>query len=457
MNTTTEQSKDQLRNRRNLAVLRWVLLLPAVATTFITTAVVSGGICLILDFEDGLFLLVPPMCASVWILTVYLIAPSHKKTAGVIAYIAGLAALWALTSSAPSRDPSGTWAMITAGTVGLLVLLICMAPQLRRCLIDLFRHGFSSDNRTHIKSILQQLIQKGENIMNEQHVSARQFLRRHRWARLLIVLVCLFIGGSIAMKTARGFVDIVPQERKGLHMRLGRYIQTLDPGLHFKLPVIDRVIGVSVREKQGYIKHVDAMTEDNVIMKVSLQYTYEVTDPRRYRLEVEEPDAIIKEFVQGKLRDIVNTISMSDVMKKRMELNQRITEGLDHKAKDYGIRFKLVQVQGAYPPPEVQEAIKQRMVTEQRTVAAREQATQTHIIADAALYEAQQQTQAAKYQIEETAKARKESIRLLLEELSKHEALGPQYLEYLTAQELKDNSKWIIAGNQAPQLHLEAE
>jgi len=277
-------------------------------------------------------------------------------------------------------------------------------------------------------------------------------LKRLVWIKWLVIAAVLL---AVGYRVGREAIDIVPQERRGLYMRLGKYVRTLDPGLHLKIPIIDTIIGVSVKERQGYIKHVDAMTADNVIMKVSLQYTYEVTDPMRYRLEIDEPETIIREFVQGKLRDIVTTISMNDVMKKRMELGQLITQKLTGKEHDYGIRFKLIQVQGTYPPTEVQEAIKQRMVMEQRTVAAKEQAMQKQIIADASLYEAQKRSDATKYQIEETAKAQKESIRMLLEELAKNETLGLKYMDYLVSQELKSNSKWILSGGQLPQLHLD--
>lgn len=274
-----------------------------------------------------------------------------------------------------------------------------------------------------------------------------------RTARGVLLVAVLAWGGWML---ARGVVDIIPQQNRGLYLRMGRYVATLDPGLHLKVPLVDQIIGVPVTERQGYIQHVDAMTQDNVIMKLSLQYTYEVTDPRRYRLEVVDPDSIIREFVQGKLRDIVNTISMNDVMKKRQELGQHITADLAAKEQDFGVHFKLVQVQGAFPPPEVQEAIKQRMVAEQQTVAAKEQATQKQIIADASFYEEGRRAEARRYEIEETAKAQKTSINMLLEELSKHEQLGYAYLQYLTSQALKDNSKWIISGGSAPQIHLEA-
>ncbi len=285
----------------------------------------------------------------------------------------------------------------------------------------------------------------------------RQLLRGNIWARLVTIAIVLIVGANIVIALGRGTVDIISQDQRGLYMRMGRYVRTLEPGLHLKVPAIDRIIRVSVRERQGYIKHVDAMTEDNVIMRVSLQYTYEVTEPRRYQLEVDNPDAMIMEFVQGKLRDIVNTISMADVMRKRMELGQSMTQALADKEEHFGIHFKLIQVQGTYPPTEVEEAIKQSMVTEQRTVAAKEEATQKQIIADASFYEAQKRTDAAKYEIEETAKAKKESINMLLGELSQHEELGAKYLEYLISQELKNNSKWIISGSQVPEMHLNAE
>ena len=190
----------------------------------------------------------------------------------------------------------------------------------------------------------------------------RQLLRGNIWARLVTIAIVLIVGANIVIALGRGTVDIISQDQRGLYMRMGRYVRTLEPGLHLKVPAIDRIIRVSVRERQGYIKHVDAMTEDNVIMRVSLQYTYEVTEPRRYQLEVDNPDAMIMEFVQGKLRDIVNTISMADVMRKRMELGQSMTQALADKEEHFGIHFKLIQVQGTYPPTEVEEAIKQSML-----------------------------------------------------------------------------------------------
>ncbi|MEY3219507.1 MAG: FtsH protease modulator HflK [Pseudomonadota bacterium] len=259
-----------------------------------------------------------------------------------------------------------------------------------------------------------------------------------------IVLVVLFISWQILLITLNSFVDIVQQDQKGLYMRLGRYIETVEPGLHFKLPLIDYVTRISVRERQGYIEHIDAMTQDNVIIKISLQYTYTISDPRKYHLDIIQPDQILTEFVQGKLRDIVNAIPMNEVMKNRTQMNQKIMLELQAKEKDYGVSFKLVQIQGTYPPQEVQEAIKQRMVTEEKTAGAKEEALQKKILADANFYDAQKKTEAEKYQLVETAQAKQTAIKMMLEEMNKYPSISSKYLDYLMTQELKSNSKWIL-------------
>lgn len=427
--------------KRAIYWVRWLLVPPAMLAAFIAVGLTGGIPCAILRFEAGLPA-VAALCAFAWVLAAYFVAPSHKTRAAWAAWAVGAAAAWLIAGDGPFPGARRHLVFLFACAGGLAALALC----------TLSRAAPGAGSRAKPTDLFRHFITKGKAAMNEDPL-IRRLMPARRTVQTVLMLAFLAIGGWML---ARGVIDIIPQENRGLHMRLGRYTRTLEPGIHFKIPLVDKILGVPVMERQGYIQHVDAMTQDNVIMKLSLQYTYEIAEPRRYRLEVINPDAIIQEFVQGKLRDIVNTISMNDVMKKRMELGQRITADLAAKEHDFGVHFKLVQIQGAFPPPEVQEAIKQRMVSEQQTVAAREQATQQQIIADASFYESGKRTEATKFEIEETAKAQKLSISLLLEELSKHEQLGGKFLEYLTAQELKQNSKWIISGGQAPQLHLDA-
>jgi regulator of protease activity HflC (stomatin/prohibitin superfamily) len=148
------------------------------------------------------------------------------------------------------------------------------------------------------------------------------------------------------------------------------------------------------------------MTADDVTMDVSLLYTYRVVDPVRYQLEVVDPDRIVAGYIQGTLRDVVNTRMMDEVMHSRADINQEVIEILQKKEDQYGIEFILVQIQSASPPAEVVNAIKDRMVA---------------------------------VQLQEQAAAEAEQQRTLAE----------QYIQVLIAQELRQNSKWIISNGEA--------
>ena len=199
---------------------------------------------------------------------------------------------------------------------------------------------------------------------------------------------------------------------RGLHLRGGRFLGVQKPGWHMQIPLVDTVLIVTTNERLGYVEQIPAMTSDKVTMIVSLQYTFKVTDPEQYALQVDDPERIVFEFVQGKLRDVVNTKAMDDIMNNRAVMNQEVMESLKEKEEQYGVEFITVQMQNASPPEEVLTAIKDRMVALQRQEQAQAEAAQRQTLADADLYAAQKEADAEAYQITTTAQADAERIRL---------------------------------------------
>ncbi len=262
-----------------------------------------------------------------------------------------------------------------------------------------------------------------------------------------VLAVTLLVLGRLAI------YKIHPYER-GLHLRGGMYLGTDQPGWHTQIPFWDTVIIVKVNERLGYVDQIAANTADNLSMVVSLQYTYRVTDPARFALDVDDPERILFEFVQGRLRDVVNTKTMTEMMRSRGEFNDEILAQLRTKEAQYGVQFVTVQIQSATPPEEVVKAIKDRMVAQQRKEQADAEAAQLRTQADAAYYAAQKTADAQAYQIKQIAAAQQESIRMLLAELARYPDIAAKYLDYLTAQELKSNSKWVIGGGGATILDL---
>jgi regulator of protease activity HflC (stomatin/prohibitin superfamily) len=141
-------------------------------------------------------------------------------------------------------------------------------------------------------------------------------------------------------------------------------------------------------------------------------------------------------------------------MHSRAGFNDEIMTQLRTKEAQYGVQFVTVQIQSATPPEEVVKAIKDRMVAQQKKEQADAEAAQLRTQADADYYAAQKHADAQAYQIKQIAAAQQDSIRLLLAELSQHPTIAAKYLDYMTAQELKSNSKWVIGGGSNPIIDL---
>jgi regulator of protease activity HflC (stomatin/prohibitin superfamily) len=281
-------------------------------------------------------------------------------------------------------------------------------------------------------------------------------------AMILVVIVALVALFSLARAAV---YKIRPYER-GLHLRGGSFVGIDQPGWHVQIPFVDTVIGLNIVERPGLIDKLAAMTADDVTMDVSLLYTYRVVDPVRYALEVTEPEQIVSGFVQGTLRDVVNTRKMDEVMHRRADFNQELMTELQRKQNQYGVEFILVQLQNASPPAEVVTAIKDKMVAAQLQEKAASDAAQQKTLADSAFYTAQKKAEGDAYQITALAeaeaqsitlssKAKVESLRAVLNELEGKGTLAEQYIQVLIAQELRENSKLIISsGGTMPVIDL---
>lgn len=290
-------------------------------------------------------------------------------------------------------------------------------------------------------------------------------LTLERLYKLAVVVLAAVIVATLLILIGRSAIYKIREYERGLHLRGGRFIRVDEPGWHLQIPLVDTVVIVRVSERLGYVERIPAMTSDDVTMNVSLQYTYRVTNPERFALYVEDPDRIVFEFVQGKLRDVVNTKAMTEVMHSRSTMNDEVMAVLREKEEQYGVQFITVQIQNASPPDEVVIAIKDRMVAVQRQEQAQAEAAQRRTVADADYYAAQKAADGQAYQttklaeaeaqrITLTAEAQRQAVRLMLDELADKGALGEKYLQVLLAKELQPNSKWVISGDGTPIVDL---
>jgi membrane protease subunit HflK len=301
--------------------------------------------------------------------------------------------------------------------------------------------------------------EKTSTSLKDAVLSGRSGCALDRFVKPAVVVISVLVVFGVLFSIARAAVYKIRPNERGLHLRGGRFLAVDEPGWHVQIPFVDTVIGITVSERPGKVDQLAAMTSDDVTMDVSLLYTYRVTNPKRYALEVVDPDQIVSEFVKGKLRDVVNTKEMDEVMHSRAAINSELIETLHEREEQYGVQFVMVQLQSASPPQEVVQAIKDRMVAVQRQEQAQAEAAQNRTIADGEFYAAQKQADGQAYQITKLAEAdamrvqlmaqaQQEAVRAILSELEGKGDLAQEYIQVLIAQELRENSKWIIGGGE---------
>ena len=176
---------------------------------------------------------------------------------------------------------------------------------------------------------------------------------------ILIILAVLFI---ILLVTN---VRVVPQATEFVIERLGTYYTTWETGLHFKVPLVDRVAKrISLKEQVMDFAPQPVITKDNVTMQIDTIVFYQVTDAKLYTYGVERPILAIESLTATTLRNIIGDMELDHTLTSRDGINSRITSALDQATDKWGIKVNRVELKNIVPPREIQDAMEKQMKAE---------------------------------------------------------------------------------------------
>jgi regulator of protease activity HflC (stomatin/prohibitin superfamily) len=140
-------------------------------------------------------------------------------------------------------------------------------------------------------------------------------------------------------------VRIVPQSEKYVVERLGRLRSVLGPGINFTVPFLDRVAHkVSILERQLPTAHQDAITTDNVMVKVETSVFYRVVAPEKTVYRIKDVDAAIATTVAGIVRSEIGKMELDQVQSNRNELTANIREHVRAMVDDWGIEVTRAEL-----------------------------------------------------------------------------------------------------------------
>ena len=254
---------------------------------------------------------------------------------------------------------------------------------------------------------------------------------------IMIILIIIVISN----------IKIVPQAHAYVVERLGAYNATWGTGLHFAVPIMDRISRrISLKEQVADFPPQPVITKDNVTMQIDTVIYLQVTDPKLYTYGVDNPIRAIENLTATTLRNIIGDLELDQTLTSRDIINTKMRAILDEATDPWGIKINRVELKNIMPPKEIQDSMEKQMKAErerrEKILQAEGEKRSAVLVAEgekeAAILRAEAEKEAAIRRAEGEAeailkvqKAQAEGIRMLNEANPDAEVIAIKSLEAL--------------------------
>lgn len=263
----------------------------------------------------------------------------------------------------------------------------------------------------------------------------------------------LYIVGAfvvLVIVTVIKGVRIVPQGYKHIVQRLGKYHQTLNPGLNFVIPYVDSVIEkITTKDIVLDIPSQEVITKDNAVIVANAIAYINIVSPEKAVYGVEHFVMAIEKLIQTSLRAIIGEMSLDEALSSRDHIKTKLKESISDDIADWGITLKTVEIQDINPSQTMQASMEEQGAAERKRRAAvtrAEGAKQAAILeADGRLEASRRDAQAKILLAQGSAKAI-ESVAEALQgkDLPVTYLLGEKYIEAIRDLSESDNAKTVV-------------
>ena len=160
-------------------------------------------------------------------------------------------------------------------------------------------------------------------------------------------------------------VKVVHQAQAVVVERLGAYLTTWSTGLHFKLPIIDRVARrIDLKEQVVDFPPQPVITKDNVTMQIDTVIFYSITDPKMFCYGVANPIVALENLTATTLRNIIGDLELDQTLTSRETINTKMRAELDRATDSWGIKVNRVELKNIIPPTAIRDAMEKQMKAE---------------------------------------------------------------------------------------------
>ena len=259
----------------------------------------------------------------------------------------------------------------------------------------------------------------------------------------------IFLVAFVLFTLYKG-VKIVPQGFKWIVQRLGKYHQTLEPGLNFIIPYVDNVAyKVTTKDIVLDIPSQEVITRDNVVIIANAVAYINIVHPERAVYGIENYEQGIRNLVQTSLRSIIGDMDFDSALSSRDQIKAALKMSISDDIADWGITLKTVEIQDISTSPTMQMAMEEQAAAERQRRAT---VTKADGQRQAAIAEADGRLEASRRDAEAQvvlARGSEQSIRLISEAVGEREIpllylLGEQYIKAMTDMSKSPNAKTVV-------------
>ncbi len=165
---------------------------------------------------------------------------------------------------------------------------------------------------------------------------------------ILVIIILIILGLSIR---------IVNQYERGVIFRLGRVIGVRDPGLRLIIPVVDRMVKVSLRIVTMPIPSQNIITQDNVSIDVAAVAYFQVVNSYNAVVAIENYNRAVNQIAQTTMRNVIGQFLLDDVLSSTSKINEKIKEIIDIHSEPWGIQITAVEIKDIKLPETMQRAM----------------------------------------------------------------------------------------------------
>lgn len=262
-------------------------------------------------------------------------------------------------------------------------------------------------------------------------------------------VVMLVLVALVVFTVFKG-VRIVPQGYKWIVQRLGKYHQTLEPGLNLIIPYVDDVAyKVTTKDVVLDIPSQEVITRDNVVIIANAVAYINIVHPEKAVYGIEDYEYGIRNLVQTSLRSIIGEMDLDSALSSRDQIKAQLKHAISEDIADWGITLKTVEIQDINPSQTMQMSMEEQAAAERLRRAT---VTRADGQKQAAILEADGRLEASRRDAEAQvvlAKGSEESIRLISQAMGEEEMpvvylLGEQYIKAMRELAESDNAKMVV-------------